>query len=361
VAVYAVHLGASPFVLGLLVALFSFAPSLLTVSLGKLIDRIGTRLPMQVSYVAMCLTGLMLYLWPQQQLLYVMASIIGIGFFGVFVSVNTLINHYSTPQTRAANFSLMSTGIAVAQGIAPLILGFCADHVGWAEAFGVIALFPLLSWAVFAWSGVPHLGPGSQAAAQKARQGGTLAMLRDPRMRPVFVISTLFILGWDIFLVLTPIYGTQLGLSASQMGMIMSAYAIASFLVRFLGGTLARFYSPWQILLTALGVAAVGTFAFGMVSSMPLLMLFAFIMGLGQGVGSPMATTALYEVAPEGRSGEALGLRLSLGMAAQTVLPLIVGSLGALFPAAPIFWASGMMLLGGAWMERRQWQPRKRD
>lgn len=336
-------------------ALFSFAPMLLTVPMGRLIDRIGTRRPLTIAHVVMFLAALMLYFWPRMELLYVLASVVGTAFFAVYLSATTLIGRHGRPQDRAANFSLFSTGIAAAQGIAPLILGFCADHVGWAEAFAVTALFAVLTWAVFLFARLQHLVPGENAAAQQAKKGGAMELLRDARLRPVFLVSTLFILGWDVFLVMTPIYGTQLGLSASQMGMLMSAYSVASIAIRFFGGMLARWYTPWQVLIAALVVAAMGTVAFGMASTMPLLMAFAFVMGLGQGIGSPMSTTALYEVAPRERITEAVGLRLSLGMAAQTVLPLAVGSLGAVLPAAFIFWTSGALLAGGAWKARRHW------
>ena len=354
-AVYAAHLGASPFVLGLLMALFSFAPSLLTVPLGRLIDRIGSRWPLPVAHVVMALAALMLYIWPRMELLYVLASLMGTAFFSVYLSANTLIGRLG-PERRAANFSLMSTGIAAAQGVAPLMLGFCADHVGYPEAFALVAVYAFLCQAAFVFCRIPHLEPGQKVAGGQAKKGGTMELLRDPGLRPVFIVSTLFILGWDVFLVMTPIYGTQLGLSASQMGMLMSAYAVASILVRFMGGTLARWYTPWQVLLAALVVASAGTFAFGSVSTMPLLLLWAFVMGLGQGIGSPMSTTAVYDAAPPERVTEASGVRLSLGMAAQTGLPLIVGSMGAVLPAAVIFWASGVLLAGGAWMERRQWR-----
>lgn len=357
-AVYVVHLGASPFIVGVMVALFLFAPTFLTVPAGKLIDRIGTRAPIRFCHVLMSVSLLTLYFWQPIELLYVVASIVGAAYFAVYIAASSLSNQLSAPEQRAANFSRMSIGISVGQGLAPMLLGYCVDHLGYPVAFAMAALFPLLSWAMFPLGRVKHLEPQQKAVAQQAKQS-TFELLRDARMRPVFIISTLFILSWDIFLVMTPIYGSQLGLSASQIGLLMGSFAVASFVVRFVGVVLSKWYTPWQLLLAALVVQAAGTIGFGLVESMPLLMLGAFIVGFGYGICGPMSNTTLYELAPKGRASEAMGLRLSLGMAAQSVFPLIVGSIGALIAAGPIYVASGVMLLAGAVAERRQWGGKK--
>jgi len=356
--IYVVHQGASPFIVGLMMALFSFAPTFLTVPAGKLIDRIGTRTPIRFCQVLMSVSLVTLYFWPRIELLYVVASIIGAAFFAVYIAASSLSNHHSGPEQRAANFSRMSIGISVGQGLAPMLLGYGVDHLGYPAAFAMAAVFPLLSWAMFPLGRLKHLEPQNKALEQQAKQS-SFELLRDRRMRPVFIISTLFILAWDIFLVMTPIYGAQLGLSASQVGLLMGSFAVASFLVRFVGVVMTKWYTPWQLLLAGLVVQAVGTVAFGFVESLPLLMLGAFIVGFGYGICGPMSNTTLYEIAPKGRASEAMGLRLSLGMAAQSVFPLIVGSIGALVAAGPIYVASGVALLAGAVMQRGQWGAKK--
>ena len=359
-AVYAVHLGESPLIVGLVVALFSVAPTFLTVPAGKLMDRIGTRAPLVFGQVLMCVSLAALSFRPGMPLLYAVACIIGAAYFAVYIGASSIANKLSGPEQRAANFSRMSVGISVGQGVAPMILGYSVDHLGYPAAFAIAAMFPLLSWATFGLGRLVHLGPSTQAAAQQAAQGGTLALLRDPALRPVFVISTLFILAWDIFLVMTPIYGSQLGLSASQIGVLMGSFAVASFAARFAAVLLSRRCTPWQILLGGLVVMASGIIVFGLVGVMPLLMSGAFLVGLGYGICGPMSNTTTYEVAPTGRASESMALRLSLGMAAQSMLPLIVGSIGSFIAAGPIFVASGVMLLGGAVMERRQWRSKNK-
>ena len=60
-----------------------------------------------------------------------------------------------------------------------------------------------------------------------------------------------------------------------------------------------------------------------------------------------MVLTLLHESAPQGRAGEALGLRTTLINGSQTVMPLIFGGVGAALGMAPVFWCIAAVLLGG--------------
>lgn len=356
-SLYAVKLGASPFMVGVLVALFSLAPALFTVPAGRWIDRVGTQLPLRLCLVAMVAITLLPFLWPGLDALFIASPVIGGAFFTIYLAISTLLNHHSLREARAGNFAKLSVGISVAQGVGPLTAGICADHFGFGPAFAVVALFPLLGYLSFSLAGgIGHVPARGADAVTQAKKGRLADLLRHRDLRSVYLFSTLFILSWDIFLVMLPIYGSQLGFSAAQMGLVMSAYAVASITVRVAGSWLSRRYSTWQLMYVALVITAVSSAVFGFMSTLPLMMALAFCMGLGQGMGSPMAAAALYEVAPPDRVGEATGLRMSMGMAAQTALPLGVGSMGSLLAASHIFAASGLLLAAGAWVERRQWR-----
>src|SRR5438552_12343286 len=64
VSLYAIHLHATPFTVGVLMALYALLPMLSAVSMGRLIDRIGTRVPMLIGSIAIAFGALVPYLWP---------------------------------------------------------------------------------------------------------------------------------------------------------------------------------------------------------------------------------------------------------------------------------------------------------
>jgi len=59
-----------------------------------------------------------------------------------------------------------------------------------------------------------------------------------------------------------------------------------------------------------------------------------------------------YNRAPEGRSGEAMGLRQSVQKFTEVLVPLIFGTLGSAFGIGAAFWMDGVLLGAGALIMR---------
>jgi MFS family permease len=84
-----------------------------------------------------------------------------------------------------------------------------------------------------------------------------------------------------------------------------------------------------------------------LVSHAALLAVVAFLLGIGLGCAQPLTIILTYNHAPKGRSGEALGMRLTVNKLTQILVPLVFGAMGSAFGLIPVFWANGLFLLGG--------------
>ena len=73
----------------------------------------------------------------------------------------------------------------------------------------------------------------------------------------------------------------------------------------------------------------------------------AFLLGIGLGCAQPLTIILTYNHAPPGRSGEALGMRLTVNKLTQIVVPVVFGGIGSAFGLLPVFWANGAFLLAG--------------
>jgi hypothetical protein len=60
----------------------------------------------------------------------------------------------------------------------------------------------------------------------------------------------------------------------------------------------------------------------------------------------------IFSRAPAGRSGEALGVRVTINQFTHIVVPLVFGSLGTIFGVAPVFIMNSLILGGGGWLNR---------
>jgi MFS family permease len=177
--------------------------------------------------------------------------------------------------------------------------------------------------------------------------GGSLALLANPGLRRTLIMSGVTLTGIELFTFYFPVYGRSINLSASAIGLVMSSYAVAAFIVRLGMNRATRRIGEIGVLTASLLVAGATYMLVPLVSDAPLLAVVAFLLGIGLGCAQPLTILLTYNHAPPGRSGEALGLRLTVNKLTQIVVPLAFGALGSAFGLLPVFWANGVFLLAG--------------
>jgi len=71
---------------------------------------------------------------------------------------------------------------------------------------------------------------------------------------------------------------------------------------------------------------------------------------LGLGCGQPLSIMQTYTRSPAGRSGEALGVRITVNKLTQFAVPIFFGSIGAAFGVIPVFLANALFLISGGYI-----------
>jgi MFS family permease len=349
-ALFALELGGSEFTVGVLMALFALLPMVLSVSAGRLVDRVGPRRPLLVSFLALTLGTALPFLAPHLVTLYFSCTLVGTAFMMIHIAMNSVFGAHGTPEERAVNFSWLALGFSISNSLGPLVAGGAIDLFGHAPAMLVLALFPVAGAALVRARKRPL--PQPQPVTQ-VRPSGVLELLHIPQMRNTFIVSLLLAMGWDLYTFLTPLYGARLGLAATTIGVIMSTFAVATFAVRLIMPIVVKRLRHWIVMSSALALAGGAYLFFPLVSSVPLLMALSFVLGIGLGCAQPIIMSLLYEASPPGRQGEAVGLRTSLLNGSHTLIPLASGALSAAAGMAPVFWLIAAFLLCGAWFARQ--------
>jgi predicted MFS family arabinose efflux permease len=265
--------------------------------------------------------------------------------------MNSVFGAHGSPEQRAVNFSWLALGFSISNSIGPLVAGYAIDGFGHARAFALLSVFPVIA-LILLWRRKrplprPEQGPGH-------KRSGVFELLRIPGLRQTFWVSLLLATGWDLFTFIIPLYGARIGLSAATIGVILSTFALATFSVRVVMPILIKKLRQWVIIFAALGISGTCYLAFPFATSVPLLLLLSFILGLGLGSAQPVIMSLLYAASPPGRQGEAVGLRTSLLNGSHTLIPLASGAASTAVGMAPVFWVLAACLLGGAWFARQQ-------
>ena len=356
VSLSALAQGATPFQVGILAATFPVFPLLLAVYAGRVSDRSGVMRPLVGGAIGMA-AGLLLPLAvPGFAGLVACALLVGFAQIFFHVAIHNLIGAFGEGEARTRNFATFSLGSSVAAFFGPSICGFTIDGLGFAATFIVMAAIAALPAVILlAW---PRIVPaGAKGHRGEKAVGAARDLLANAGLVRTLVMSGVTLTGIELFTFYFPVYGRSIGLSATVIGLVMSSYAVAAFIVRAGMPRATRSMGELGVLTASLFMAGLTFLAVPFAAHAMLLAAIAFLLGIGLGCAQPLTIILTYNHAPEGRAGEALGMRLTVNKATQIFVPLAFGAMGTALGLLPVFWATGAFLLAGgavSLLERRK-------
>ena len=358
---FAVKLGASPLMVGILGAMFATFPAFLAVTAGRLNDRFGSKHLMILGTLGTAIGMVLPAYWPSMTSIMVAALLA--GFAQVFFNLSTqnLTGLLSTPETRAKNFSNYALSNSTGQFLGPVIGGYTLEHFPDSEAFLVMALFALLPLALLMARRKPlepsHAPSRSKKERPKASMGGTLEMLRDPVIRRSLYSGAIQNSGSNLFLFYMPVYAHSLGISASTIGLIMAAQASAAFVVRAAMPRLIRELKEDKVLALAFCIGSTALVFVPVFQNPVMLGALAFLFGSGMGIAGPVVTMQMFSNAPAGRSGESIGLKMSSNQGVKVISPMLFGAVASVFGLSPMFWLNALLVGTGGYLS---WPKKKK-
>ena len=345
ISLYAIDLGASPLTIGILYSLYSFFSLFIALYAGRISDRLGPRLPMLIGSLALGCGLLMPFLWRGFGALFVSAMLIGTFYIFYSVSAQHLVGAFGAGHKRTRNYATFSLGIALTGLLGPTVTGFLIDTVGHQSAYLVLALFPVgpIVFLLFFSRALPRV-------AEDAKRGGQRAMdlIRNVPLRRALLVAGIIETGGELYQFYMPIYGHSIGLSATRIGLVIGTYAVAVLLTRLVMTALVKRSSEEAVLYGSLALASVACVLLPFATSVYMLAVISFVLGVGLGCCGPLSMVITYNRAPAGRNGEAMGLRQSVQKFTEVLVPLIFGTVGSAFGIGPAFWMDAVLLGGGA-------------
>jgi MFS family permease len=348
----ALRAGHSAMAVGFLLALFALTQVFLALPAGRYVDRHGLKRPVGWCVLAASFGAGLAVAFPLFEVLCLSALLTG-GATGVAsISLQRHVGRAAQDATELKKvFSWLAIGPAVSNFIGPMTAGLLIDHSGFRSAFFVLALLPLASW--FWVRHTVELPPIVRAPEAASRP--TLDLLHQPLMRRLMLINWVLSSCWDVHTFVVPVLGHERGFSASVIGAILGAFALAATLVRVVMPFFAAHMREWAVIASSMVITAL-LFAIYPFMKSPLAMgICSVLLGLALGSVQPMIMSTLHQITPPARHGEALGLRLMAINASSVLMPMLFGSVGAVVGVSVVFWVVGTAVGAGsrlAWLLR---------
>jgi MFS family permease len=345
-SLYALTLGAHESAVGVLGGMFYLFPLILSWPIGAAADRHGPRGLLLAGGVVGTLALLLPHFFPALPMLYVAAALSGLSLSFFHVTLQNLIGVSSAPEDRPRNFSNFSLVGAVTNFVGPLVAGFSIDHFGHRNAcLTVVALAAAALLLILVWGRVLP-GPRAGPAPAKTEQ----STLLDRHVVTMLATSSLVQLGTDVFQFYIPVYGHDIGLTATAIGIVLASFAAASFVVRAFLARLIKTVGPERLLMYAFAAGALGYVLVPLTHDALMLSAVAFVFGLGMGCGIPLTVILMFSRSTEGRSGQTLGLRLTANNGVRAFGPMVFGAIGSALGVWAVFIVNGLLMASGAVM-----------
>ncbi|WP_298924574.1 MFS transporter [uncultured Ramlibacter sp.] len=329
---------------GVLLALFALTQVFLALPAGRYADRHGLKRPVGFAVVAATTGAGLAVAFPVFPVLCLAALLTGGATGTASIALQRHVGRAATTPTELKKvFSWLAIGPAVSNFLGPFSAGLVIDHGGFRLAFLLMAVLPLLSW--FWVRPTSELPPVIRPEGDKP--GTTWDMVREPGFRRLLLVNWLLSSCWDVHTFVVPVLGHELGLSASVIGSLLGAFAVAAAAVRVVLPVLAARLQEWAVVAGAMAATAV-LFALYPLLHTPLAMgACSVALGLALGSVQPMIMSMLHQMTPEHRHGEAVALRIMAINASSVAMPMLFGLAGTFIGIAGVFWVVGALVGGG--------------
>lgn len=336
--------------LGVLGASFALAPLVLALPAGHAADRYGERRVAVAGALTLVASALVFITLGHTVPGLVLAGILlGTGHLGSVVAQQALVANTTERGRHDTAFGHYTFAASLGQAAGPLLIA----------AFGTGAvpdtgrIFTVSCGLTVLLLVLSALLPCPRHARAGAADGELRTLLRLPGLARALLTSCVVLAAVDITLVYLPALGTELGLSAGAVGLMLTLRGLASMASRLFLGRLSRAVGRRRLLVTSTLGAAVAMLLTPVPMPAWLLAVLLLAVGFGLGVGQPLTMSWLAESAPPGMRGRAMSLRLFGNRTGQLVIPGAAGLVAAGLGAAGVLLVTALTLCWAGFTARR--------
>lgn len=335
---YALHFGASPFVVGTLAASYAACQLISGPILGRLSDRVGRKPVLLVSQMGTLAAFLTIGAATSLPMLFLGRMIDGLTAGNLSIA-QAYISDVTTEENRTRSFALIGIAFGTGFMIGPALSGVLAHRFGYsAPAYGAAALSftSILVTSALLPNAAGHRaavaaarGEEAAAAPLNTRSRAFGAFFRRPlarrRLLEFFAFTTSFstlIGGLALFL------AKRFDFDVERTGYVFAVSGVVGAIVQ--GGVIGRLVKRLgEARLSLIGFLAMATgyVLLGAAHAIPFLLALVVIAGFGVAVTRPCLTTLVTRSVGRDEQGAVLGVNQSLSSVSQIIGPLIAGAL----------------------------------
>lgn len=321
---------------GLLVAGATLPGIVVAPAIGLLADRFGRRKVLIPCLVVFGLAGIAAGFAPSFGVLLALRFVQGVGSAGLINLAVVLIADFWDGAERARLIGVNAAVLTVSVAVVPPVGGLLAEVGGWRWSFApfAIALFSAVAVARYVTESSVRTG---NTLRQQIR--GAAVVVRTPVVWGSILFGTVFfVLTFGLMLTALPLMLQQrFGLSVGLRGLVYVAPALGATIVALNMGWLRQRFGARRLLVAGALLFGVGYVAMGLGPVLALVVLGAFVHGLGEGGTIPTVQELVASASPTENRGAVVAVWVGFARLGQTLGPLLAGVSVAAVGFGPTF------------------------
>src|SRR5262245_61304840 len=331
---YAEQFGASPFVVGLLVASYAAAQVLGAPLLGRLSDRYGRRPALLITIFCNAVGFFVFGLAHSLPMLFAGRILSGIS-GGNLAVAQAYVADITDSQDRARGLGMIGAALGIGFVIGPLVggalsvlgYGVPALVAGGLSALNFIAALAFLT---------ESLTPARRAEMrQDTKPRGVFSLdtlidaLRHPRVGPLLTTRFFFAFAFNLCITIFPLYAQyRLDLSAPQIGFVFAYVGVLLVLVQaVLVGCMVRRWDEDRLLLGMVALTSLTLLGWAFAPNLPVVLVVFAPMAFSVGSFNTLINSALSKAVAPSEVGGTLGLSAALESFTRVFSPSLGGYL----------------------------------
>lgn len=315
---------------GMVVTMFGLARLLTDLPLGLLLDRLN-RTSVLVAGTLLIVAGSMASGLAQDYNVLLGARLImGAGSALCTVTALFSLSKAAGASSRGKAIGIYQAAMLGGSTFSPAIGGAAAAIAGWRASFFFCAVTGAISLVVVLASssrGTLRFSPNPPRQERPAKAAGTERGSRIPwNLVAIDFTSFIFFFSMAGFRnSMVPVYGgTELGIGAGVLGLILGGSAIIRFVITLISGFASDRYGRKVILIPGILILAAGSVGFAFARDLPTFVLCLVVLSLG-GFGNSIPTTMVVDAVPPGRVGMAISMNRFVGDSGMLLGPVLLG------------------------------------
>lgn len=334
----AVDLGADSVLVGIVGATFALAPLIFAIQIGRWTDKGNAGKALFFgTFVSVFVTFALLFI-QSIPLLAIAMPVLGIGHLLVMTGGQTMIANESQDKKYERNFGLLTFYASLGHALGPLIGGYLADR-GAVIDVNAALIFALALFIVATIGVIPVFRQGRTSAAKNSELSASSvrAVLSVKGFKSAIFVSGSITAVVDVMLIFLPLLGRELGMSASEVGVLLAIRAVSSMGVRLVLGPMSQRWGMRKTLHFGSILTLLASAAIALITDFVALAVVMVIAGLAMGIGQPVTMAWVSRISDPNRRGLSISIRLTSNRLGQVVVPALAGAI-ALGGVGTVFW-----------------------